>query len=214
MKLYMIDQENVGGAGLQGMSTLSSEDRVIIFCNHLMKSIPFATHIEIVNSKALVEYKVIERSGPNYLDFQLVTYLGYLIAQTKYEEIIIVSKDKGYEAAVDFWREKGIRIHRQSNIAEEAKSEEARKAPVRKSKTKKPVVKKEPVVLENKDIKNLLKGKVQLAPAHYRQIYTAFHESGSKMEFHERLCKTLEQDRGNEVYKVLKDAFVQALPVA
>ena len=70
MKLYMVDQENVGGSGIHGMSSLRSEDRVIIFCNHIMKSVPFATHIEIVNCKAQVEYKVIwpELSGLSACD--------------------------------------------------------------------------------------------------------------------------------------------------
>lgn len=196
MKLYMVDQENVGGSGIHGMSSLHSEDKVIIFCNHIMKSVPFATHIEIVNSKAQVEYKVIERCGPNYLDFQLVTYLGYLIAQTHYEEIVIVSKDKGYEAVVDFWRDKGLRIHRQSNIKEE-------ESKPKQSKAVKP---------DTKVLKALLKDKVKLTPAEYKKVYAVFQESSEKMEFHERLCRELGQDNGDKVYKALRQAFAQSLP--
>ncbi|MEE1411380.1 MAG: PIN domain-containing protein [Bulleidia sp.] len=198
MKLYMVDQENVGGSGIRGMSSLHSEDRVIIFCNHIMKSVPFATHIEIVNCKAQVEYKVIERCGPNYLDFQLVTYLGYLIAQTHYEEIIIVSKDKGYEAVVDFWRDKGLKIHRQSNI----KVEESR------PKQKQSI----PGKADTKALKALLKEKVKLTPAEYKKVYAVFQESSEKMEFHEKLCHELGQDNGDKVYKALRQAFSQSLP--
>lgn len=198
MKLYMVDQENVGGSGIHGMSSLRSEDRVIIFCNHIMKSVPFATHIEIVNCKAQVEYKVIERCGPNYLDFQLVTYLGYLIAQTHYEEIIIVSKDKGYEAVVDFWRDKGLKIHRQSNIKEEESRLKQKKSMPGKADTK--------------ALKALLKEKVKLTPAEYKKVYAVFQESSEKMEFHEKLCHELGQDNGDKVYKALRQPFAQSLP--
>lgn len=186
MKLYLVDQENVGGTGLEGLGNLTSNDHVVIFCNHIMKSVPFSTHVQIVNSKALVEYKVIERKGPNYLDFQLVTYLGYLIATKTYEEIIIVSKDKGYEAVVDFWRARNIKIHRQALVKEKDES-------------------------YRQKIHALLKGKVKLAPGNYTGIYNAYTSCKDKLTFHERLVKLLGSTTGDEVYKLLKGIFSQSL---
>ena len=62
--------------------------------------------------------------GTNALDFQLVSYMGYLMgcagsfsenkcdaasAESCADEYIIMSNDTGYDPAVRFWKDKGIR---------------------------------------------------------------------------------------------------------
>ena len=44
------------------------------------------------------------------LDFQLVTYLGYLIAQDPTGQYLIISYDRGFEYVVNFWRKDGLCI--------------------------------------------------------------------------------------------------------
>jgi hypothetical protein len=56
-------------------------------------------------SKAEIETFRILRGGKNSLDFQLSTYLGYLVMENCYKKIFIVSQDKGFLCAISFWEE-------------------------------------------------------------------------------------------------------------
>ena len=48
----------------------------------------------------------------NALDFQLTSYLGYLIGQCGMDtSYYIVSDDKGFEVVADFWREQNISVN-------------------------------------------------------------------------------------------------------
>ena len=51
--------------------------------------------------------------GTNALDFQLVSYLGYMIASKRDCHYVIISNDKGYDPVSCFWQERGIQIKRQ-----------------------------------------------------------------------------------------------------
>ena len=85
-------------------------------------SITFDTHIALNNTKAKIKYIKIDKSAKNYLDFQLATMSGYLIAKNKDTNFIIVSRDNGFNSVVDFWssyhsEKKPITITRQIAIA-------------------------------------------------------------------------------------------------
>ena len=116
MAVYLIDYENVGVGGLSGITQLSSCDRVILFYGNNTKTIPFERMVEISRSSARVEFIKTERVAKNYLDFQLTTYLGYLIGQGNSGPYLIISKDTGYDSACDFWRGRNITISRQEAL--------------------------------------------------------------------------------------------------
>ena len=128
MSVYLIDYENVGVGGLSGITQLSSGDRVILFYGSNTKTIPFERMVEISRSSARVEFIKTERVAKNYLDFQLTTYLGYLIGQGNPGPYLIISKDTGYDSACDFWRGRNITISRQEAL-EEVKTENAANVP-------------------------------------------------------------------------------------
>jgi hypothetical protein len=58
----------------------------------------------IIQKQIRMEKYKLNQSDKNALDFQLVTYLGYWVAnhQNKENEIFIISKDKGYLSAIEF----------------------------------------------------------------------------------------------------------------
>lgn len=116
MTYYFIDYENVMDAGLNGAELLKKKDRVVVFYSHQVKNLPFERHVALSESAAAFEYLRIEHIGKNYLDFQLSTYLGYLIAKKEPDQIVIVTKDNGYRSVVDFWNERGIAITMQEAI--------------------------------------------------------------------------------------------------
>ena len=116
MNLYLIDYENVTDTGFMGVKELTAEDTVIVFYSQHTKNISFERHIELSQSPAHFEYIKILKTGKNYLDFQLSTYLGFLIGKDKPEHVYIITNDTGYDSVIDFWSDKNIDIIRQKSI--------------------------------------------------------------------------------------------------
>lgn len=110
MATYLVDLENTGLAGLSGLEELSAKDKVIVFYGTRTGSIAFDKHVELTKAKADVTYTKTERVAKNYLDFQLVTYLGYLIGSGQERVYYIISKDKGYDSCIEFWRKTNKQI--------------------------------------------------------------------------------------------------------
>ena len=110
MAIYMIDYENVKTGGLNGISRLTAEDRVIIFYSENANRLTFDLHRRLMECPAQIEYREVTVGGHNALDFQLVTYLGYLIAQNPTGQYLIISYDRGFEYVVNFWRKDGLCI--------------------------------------------------------------------------------------------------------
>ena len=110
MAVYMIDYENVKTGGLNGISRLTDADRVIIFYSENANRLTFDLHQRLMASTAQIEYREVSVGGHNALDFQLVTYLGFLIAQEPNGQYLIISNDRGFEYVVNFWRRDGLSI--------------------------------------------------------------------------------------------------------
>lgn len=110
MAVYMIDYENVKTGGLNGISRLTDTDRVIIFYSENANRLTFDLHQRLMASTAQIEYREVSVGGHNALDFQLVTYLGFLIAQNPNGQYLIISNDRGFEYVVNFWRKDGLSI--------------------------------------------------------------------------------------------------------
>lgn len=102
MRLFLIDYENVNSAGLHGIGSVQPEDRVILFYSHAANTLSFEIMDEMLSANVMPERVCLERTGKNALDFQLVTFLGYLIAKDKADAYYIISKDSGYQSAIAF----------------------------------------------------------------------------------------------------------------
>jgi hypothetical protein len=110
MATYMIDYENAKTGGLNGISRLTAEDKVIIFYSENANRLTFDLHRRLMECPAQIEYREVLVGGHNALDFQLVTYLGYLIAKDPMGQYLIISYDRGFEYVVNFWRKDGLCI--------------------------------------------------------------------------------------------------------
>lgn len=121
MCVYLIDYENVGMKGLNGIGQLGENDKVYIFYGKNAGSVSFETLEQIINSPAKVNCLRALKSAKNYLDFQLVTFSGFLVAHLDDKEYKIISKDTGFDAVVDFWNARqdstgGVRFTRQETV--------------------------------------------------------------------------------------------------
>lgn len=109
MIYYLIDYENTGENGLRGITELNENSCVIIFYSENADKISFDMHQKLMECRASVEYRKISTGKRNALDFQLSTYLGYLIAKCEDDTFYIISKDNGYRAVIDFWKDWDVR---------------------------------------------------------------------------------------------------------
>ncbi len=103
MACFLVDFENVNSSGLAGITELSEDDSVYIFYTVKANSLTFTAHMDIMKSKAKVEYFPVTSGGRNALDFQLATYLGYFISRGAEMEYYIISNDMGFDFVKNFW---------------------------------------------------------------------------------------------------------------
>ncbi len=119
--VFLIDFENVSNNGFVGIEELGETDKIIVFYSEKSCNITIATHLKLENSKAVKEFFGVKTGGKNALDFQLSSYLGYLISKDNKESYAIVSNDEGFNFVVNFWIEKGIDVVRCVNLFRQIK---------------------------------------------------------------------------------------------
>lgn len=73
----------------------------------------YTSLVRIVEQTHQIQFKKCY-TGPNGLDFQLVSYLGYLMCdnQDSDDEFIIMSNDNGFDCVVKFWNNRNITVKR------------------------------------------------------------------------------------------------------
>lgn len=108
MAVYLVDFENVTSAGISGIQRLTKEDKVYIFYTVNASNMSFAAHMNLLSSPAEVIYYNVTSGGKNALDFQLSSFLGYLISKGEDKDFYIISNDKGYDHVKNFWERSGI----------------------------------------------------------------------------------------------------------
>ncbi len=121
MNIYFIDYENTKVHGLCGLEKLGRFDKVIIFYSENAQSITIECMKSINATKAKVQLEQAEIGRHDFLDFQLSSYLGYMVKKHPHSNFFIVSEDKGYECLTDFWKKKGVTVNLIPNIANKAK---------------------------------------------------------------------------------------------
>lgn len=116
---YLVDTENVASSGFVGLESLPKSAKIYYF--YSMRSYrPSYPEIESLrNLQCKVEFVDSAKSGTNALDFQMITFLGYLIGKSKSHgkhKYIIITNDTGFDAAIEFWTSRGELVSRQDTI--------------------------------------------------------------------------------------------------
>ena len=114
MAYYLIDFENVKSRGMEGVELLTEEDTVCIFYSDNADSMTFDLHRKLNETKADIIYHKVAVGTKNALDFQLATYLGYLICEQQRDGIhpnyFIVTKDNGFTSLMVYWKAQGVPV--------------------------------------------------------------------------------------------------------
>jgi len=178
MSIYLIDYENTSVSGLDGISSLCENDSIYIFYSENADRLTFGLHRRLSECKAKVNYMKVETETKNSLDFQLVSYLGFLINENKDATYFIVSKDKGFGSVSKFWIKRKIRV----NCAINATGKN--------------------VLDENLDIKSTLK---DILDCKHIEIVVGFIQKyKTKQGLNNALVTQFKSEKAGEIYKVLK----------
>ena len=124
---FLVDSENVNDNWLMLFDMADEDDEIIVFYTKKSPHMSYMSVIRLIeNNKINIRFEECYE-GTNALDFQLVSYMGYLMggggacsenecdaasSETGADEYIIMSNDTGYDPAVRFWKDKGYAVRR------------------------------------------------------------------------------------------------------
>lgn len=191
MAFYLIDYENVNADGMQGVERLAETDRVMIFYSEHADRLTFELHRKLNDSAAQVEYIKVGTNKKHALDFQLVSFLGFLLAKYEDEQFYIISRDNGFRNVISFWAEKDITIVQLASIQQSMAEEETEI--------------EEELVYDEED--DGLQYQVMAAMGeteHAADIAECIRNSENRQELHNALAARFRTDNVGEIYKMVK----------
>lgn len=110
--IFFVDSENVGDSWLDLLDHLGDNDLILVFYTDRSPHMSYTNLIRLKHSTVDPEFIHCENGTENALDFQLTTYLGFLASKNPKDHLVIVSKDKGFDAVIHFWTERGYQVAR------------------------------------------------------------------------------------------------------
>lgn len=197
MHYYLIDYENIRikPEEICKLAYLEKKDEIIIFyspqCKKIEKNIVKTMEESLDVS---VTYNKVECGSKNALDFQLATYLGYVISvkNKKNTTYYIVSNDKGYDCLCGYWNGRNKSVLR---LDEESYLVNASKKKNKKNKKNN----KEATLQE---IKDALPKNLNVSTKEIRDI---FNSCSKKIEINNKLAKMLKDNKkASAIYRRLK----------
>ena len=143
------------------------------------------------------------------MDKYLVSYLGYLVAENKAEELIIVSNDKGFDRIIKFWqsesRAKVSRVAKLETTKEKQAKVNTTKAKETSTQSSKKVTKSSAKTQLNTEIQRAVaaEGYAEDVSNKVASIAGSFYGSEKMaLEIHNAL--TSEYANGAEIYAIIK----------
>ena len=107
IKYYLVDSENVNDNWLMLLDLSDETDKIIVFYTKNSPHMSYSSVIKLLGCTREIKFEECN-AGNNALDFQLISYLGYLMKneELKDSEFIVMSNDTGYDPAVNIWEKK------------------------------------------------------------------------------------------------------------
>ena len=102
-EIFLIDTESVNFNAIQNCSMLNEDDMIILFLTQRSKLHFNKNKLDSLNTKAKLIKIYAETGTKNSLDFQLVSFLGFMLGEHKNEDnkYYIVSNDKGFLSSIN-----------------------------------------------------------------------------------------------------------------
>ena len=102
--IFLVDYENVGIEGLRGYSETKKDDEVHIFFSKNANKMNREIFNTFVINGCDIFISKLKTINKNALDFYIVSKLGELIGKNTEDNIAVISKDKGFNAAIEYWK--------------------------------------------------------------------------------------------------------------
>lgn len=112
--IFFIDSENVGDAWIDLFDYLQDGDQLLVFYTDKSPHMSYKNLIRLKQSAVEPTFIYCVNGSDNALDFQLTTYLGSLTVTNPEDQLVIITRDKGFDVVVKFWTERGINICRKA----------------------------------------------------------------------------------------------------
>lgn len=113
MNYYIVDYENVHTSAFARTDLLNANDEVCVMYTDVSKSFTLDILQNLMELNIRLNVVKVRNGSKDALDFQLSTYLGYILAKEGTgHKYFIVSKDTGYDKVVDFWNTRGFHLAR------------------------------------------------------------------------------------------------------
>lgn len=121
-RIILIDFENIQRLDFELIDTTNTD--IIIFVGKSQSKIPFPLVEKAQTLGDRITWLKIAGDGKNNLDFHIAFALGCLSEKLKNEvELIILSKDSGFDSLIKYINDAGVHVRRIANLAELADSQ-------------------------------------------------------------------------------------------
>ena len=127
--IYLIDTENVRTVWTLLLDRMTLNDKIYVFYTMNSGNVSYEDLNGVISSGKNVEL-IQCHTGKNGLDFQLVSYLGYLIRDNENADYCIISDDSGYDAVIKFWEGREVKVSRKTAFQISGKQAKAPKKPL------------------------------------------------------------------------------------
>ena len=212
MATYLVDYENVNAGGMSGIEKLDGRDTVLIFYSQQADTLTFSLHKKLMDSPAGVVLVRVEGTSKNSLDFQLSSYLGYLIARDAKAEYVIVSKDNGFAVLGAFWKQIDVKVSLipglQAAVPAQPAPAPQPAAPAAAPPAKAPA----PVAAQPQQPQPATEDRLQQLLPQYTEelpvIREYLHKYKTKQGFNNALTKTFGSDKTGIIYRAVKPLLV------
>ena len=208
MNYYLIDYENIRCDGIKELKDIKDGDTLIIFYSDQCKNITLDALEAVLIKKITYQSFKASVGTKNALDFQLASYLGYLIGNnlkhnsTCNTNYYIVSNDKGYDCLCDYWKSLGSNVIRliTQPVAPAVTAVKAKTVKATSSTKKKTSKVKASDLATLDDMNNILSKDEQPA-----EVLKIFNQYKTKVSINNGLAKKFKDTKkSSAIYKKLK----------
>lgn len=128
-RIFFLDLENVPNE-LSNLNLLTEKDKIVVFYNESDIILKNKVLQELCTNSlnANIEIRTFKQRTKNALDFTLISCIPMMCMNSTPQEIYIISKDKGFQSAIDCFRYYELdvkQIHSVRELREEKAEEQA-----------------------------------------------------------------------------------------
>lgn len=202
MNVYLVDYENIHNDLDNLIDNTSNGDSIVLFYSDTCKNISLDVISNFTTRNLKIDCFKVITGTKNALDFQLASYLGYLVGENKKAaNYYIVSNDKGYDCLCEYWNSLGISVGRICTNISVVKDASNQNPPKAKKETKKPNKTNKDITLD--EVKEIVKEKSEA-----EFVVNVLNNSKDKTEVHNKISKHYKDSKKTgSLYKKLKPLF-------